>query len=94
LAWTRTRDGGGATLTGRQVAADQDLVSGLADAGVVEDDRRVLAAHLEGDQEFGPIEGGLLDAAADRVAAGEAQALDAVRSASSAAPTAPVPRPG
>jgi hypothetical protein len=51
-------------------------VSGLADAGVVEDDRRVLAAHLEGDQEFGPIEGGLLDAAADRVAAGEAQALD------------------
>ncbi len=67
--------GGGAPLARRQVTTDQDLVGGLADAGVVEDDRGVLAAHLEGEQELGAIERGLLDAAADRVAAGEAQAL-------------------
>jgi hypothetical protein len=68
--------GGGAALPGRQVAADQDLVGGLAERWRRQDDTRVLAAHLERDQELGAIERRLLDAAADRVAAGEAQALD------------------
>jgi hypothetical protein len=65
--------GAGAALARRQVAADHDLVHGLAERGVVEHDAGVLAAHLERDQELGPVDGGLEDPPADPPAAGEAQ---------------------
>jgi hypothetical protein len=68
--------GARAALAGRQVRAHDDLVDRLADRGVLEHDAHVLAAHLERDEQLGPIEPGLEDAAADRPAPREAQAAD------------------
>ena len=83
--------GAGAALARRQVAADGDLVHGLAQRRVVEDDAGVLAAHLERDQQLGPIERGLEDAAADRPAAGEAQAAQLRAARPSRRRPSPVP---
>ena len=65
--------GAGAALAGAKIAAERDLVHGLAQRRVVEHDARVLAAHLERDEQLGPIDRGLEDLVADRPAAREAQ---------------------
>ncbi len=91
LRWTSTRSVPVQRWPALRVAADRDLVDRLAQRAVVEHDARVLAAHLERDQQLGAIERGLEDPAADRPAPGEAQARAARSRSTIAAPTSPVP---
>jgi len=65
--------GAGAALPRREVAADDDLVDCLAHGRVLEDDRDILAAHLERDEQLRPIDARFEDAATDGPAAREAQ---------------------
>ncbi len=65
--------GRGAALPGGEVGAQHQLVGGLVEVGVVEHDRRVLAAHLQGEQHLGAVQAGLGQEAPDPVRACEAE---------------------